>query len=151
MGAKKSAGILLFRRRTQPQYFLVHPGGPYWVKKDTGAWSIPKGECDGEDPRTAALREFEEETGTRLETSLIDLGTTKLRSGKVIVAYGAEGDLDEKRLNSNKIELEWPPRSGKKILVPEVDKGEWFYLDEAMKRINEAQRVFLERLSRMMM
>jgi len=146
MGAKKSAGILLYRRKSETEYFLVHPGGPFWAKKDEGAWSIPKGEYEGEDPRQAALREFEEETGTALKAELHDLGTTKLKSGKVIVAYAAEGELDETNLKSNFITLEWPPRTGKIIQVPEVDKGAWFTFEEAMRRINGAQRVFLERL-----
>src|ERR1700716_1878405 len=115
--ARRSAGILLYRQSgDEPEVLLVHPGGPFWARKDDGAWSIPKGEyADDEDPRAAALREFEEELGTALPggDALVDLGEVKQRSGKVVTAYGLEGDLDASDITSNTFEMEWPPRSGK--------------------------------------
>ena len=146
--AKRSAGILLYRRTPAIEVLLVHPGGPFWAKKDLGAWSIPKGELDdGEDPRACARREFAEETGTALpDGDLEDLGAVKLKSGKQVHAFAAEGDLDPETLLSNTFELEWPPRSGRHVQVPEVDRAAWFDLDEAAEKILEAQRVFLERL-----
>ena len=127
---------------------IVHPGGPFWARKDAGAWSIPKGEyAEGEDPQACALREFEEETGTALpEGALIELGTAKQRSGKVVTAWAAEGDLDADAIKSNEFEMEWPPRSGRMQSFPEVDRAGWFGLDEAAGRLNPAQAVFLERL-----
>jgi predicted NUDIX family NTP pyrophosphohydrolase len=127
---------------------IVHPGGPFWAKKDEGAWSIPKGEyAEGEDPQACALREFEEETGTALpEGELIELGAAKQRSGKVVTAWGAEGDLDADAIRSNEFEMEWPPRSGRMRSFPEVDRAGWFGLDEAAAKLNPAQGVFIERL-----
>jgi predicted NUDIX family NTP pyrophosphohydrolase len=127
---------------------IVHPGGPFWARKDEGAWSIPKGEyAEGEDPQACALREFEEETGTALpEGELIELGTAKQRSGKVVTAWAAEGDLDADAIKSNEFEMEWPPRSGRMRSFPEVDRAGWFGLDEAAAKLNPAQAVFLERL-----
>jgi predicted NUDIX family NTP pyrophosphohydrolase len=128
---------------------LVHPGGPFWAKKDAGAWSIPKGEYDdGEDPRACAAREFEEELGTPLppEAELVELGTVKLRSGKEIVAFAAVGDLDPETISSNTFTLEWPPRSGRRQEFPEVDRAGWFGLDEAREKLNPAQTELLERL-----
>jgi predicted NUDIX family NTP pyrophosphohydrolase len=128
---------------------LVHPGGPFWAKKDAGAWSIPKGEYgDGEDPRVCAAREFEEELGTPLpaDAELTELGTVKLRSGKEIVAFGAAGDLDADAIRSNTFTLEWPPRSGVMREFPEVDRAGWFGLDEAREKLNPAQAALLERL-----
>ena len=127
---------------------IVHPGGPFWARKDEGAWSIPKGEyAEGEDPQACALREFEEETGTALpEGELIELGTAKQRSGKVVTAWAAEGDLDADAIRSNEFEMEWPPRSGRMRSFPEVDRAGWFGLDEAAAKLNPAQAVFLERL-----
>lgn len=126
----------------------MHPGGPFWAKKDEGAWSIPKGEhADGEDPLACALREFEEETGTALpEGELIELGIAKQRSGKVVRAWAAEGDLDADAITSNEFELEWPPRSGRRKTFPEVDRAGWFDLETAAGKLNPAQVVFLERL-----
>jgi predicted NUDIX family NTP pyrophosphohydrolase len=138
-----SAGILLHRPGPAGrEVLLVHPGGPYWAKKDEGAWSIPKGECaPGEDPRLRALIEFAEETGTALDpsTELRELGSVRLKSGKVVIAFAAAGDLDADAITSNTFELEWPPRSGRRIQVPEVDRAAWFGLDEARRRINAAQ------------
>lgn len=146
--AKRSAGILLYRRNPALEVLLVHPGGPFWAKKDLGAWSIPKGEHDAaEEALACALREFEEETGTRPAAGdLADLGTVKQKSGKVVQAWALEGDLDAAAIRSNTFELEWPPRSGRVREFPEIDRAEWFGADEARERINPAQAAFLERL-----
>jgi predicted NUDIX family NTP pyrophosphohydrolase len=127
---------------------LVHPGGPFWAKKDAGAWSIPKGEYeDGEDPRACAAREFEEELGTPAPAgALEELGTVKLRSGKQILAFALAGDLDADAVRSNTFTLEWPPRSGRMQEFPEVDRAGWFSLDEARVKLNPAQAQFLDRL-----
>ena len=146
---RKSAGILLYRRRAEgPEALLVHPGGPFWQKKDLGAWSIPKGEYeDGEDARACALREFEEELGARApERALAELGTARQAGGKLVTAWAAEGDFDAAALRSNTFTLEWPPRSGAMREFPEVDRADWFPLDEARRRINAAQAVFVDRL-----
>ena len=146
---KRSAGILLYRwPNGEPEVLLVHPGGPYWEKKDLGAWSIPKGEYDdAEDPRACALREFEEELGARPpEGELAALGTAKQSGGKVVTAWAVEGDLDPAGARSNTFTLEWPPRSGVMRDFPEVDRADWFPLDDARERINPAQAVFLDRL-----
>ena len=144
-----SAGILLWRRREELEVLLVHPGGPFWARKDEGAWSIPKGECEpGEDLRARALTEFAEETGTALGNGaeLRDLGEVEQKNGKVVVAFGCEGDLDPTTVVSNTFELEWPPRSGRRQSFPEVDRAAWFGLDEARRRINSAQAALLDRL-----
>jgi len=147
---KRSAGILLYRRKRRTlELLLVHPGGPFWAKKDAGAWSIPKGEYeDGDDPRAAALREFEEELGSALPagTELVELGTVKLKSGKRITAFAAEGDLDAETISSNTFEMEWPPRSGRMQAFPEVDRAGWFSIEEAREKLNPAQAEFLVRL-----
>jgi predicted NUDIX family NTP pyrophosphohydrolase len=145
----RSAGILLYRLGEDgPEVLLVHPGGPFWARKDAGAWSIPKGEHDDdEDPQACALREFEEETGTALSpAALADLGTVKLKSGKLVAAWAVEGDLDADAITSNTFELEWPPRSGNKQTFPEVDRAGWFSLEEAREKLNPAQGEFLDRL-----
>lgn len=146
--AKRSAGILLHRRRGELEVLLVHPGGPFWAKKDLGAWSIPKGEHDdGEDALACALREFEEETGTSpAPGALDDLGSVRLKSGKVVQAWALEGDLDPDAIRSNTFTLEWPPRSGREREFPEVDRAAWFGLAEAAERINPGQAAFLDRL-----
>jgi len=147
---KSSAGILLHRRTDAgPEVLLVHPGGPFWARKDLGAWSIPKGELDdGEDPRACALREFAEETGTQLpEGALEDLGSVRLKSGKEVLAFAALGDLDPERIVSNTFELEWPPRSGRMQTFPEVDRAGWFGLDAARAKLNPAQAAFVDRLT----
>ena len=149
----RSAGILLYRLRDGvPEVLLVHPGGPYWANKDAGAWSIPKGEHgDEEDAQACALREFEEETGTRLpEEALADLGTARLKSGKRVSAWAVEGDLDADVITSNEFELEWPPRSGRMQTFPEVDRAGWFRLDDAREKLNPAQAAFLDRLSELL-
>jgi predicted NUDIX family NTP pyrophosphohydrolase len=147
--SRRSAGILLYRERDGRQVLLVHPGGPYWAKKDAGAWSIPKGEYeDGDDPEACARREFEEELGTPLpaDTELRELGTVRLRSGKHITAYAAAGDLDADAIHSNTFTLEWPPRSGVQREFLEVDRAGWFSLEEAREKLNPAQAELLERL-----
>jgi predicted NUDIX family NTP pyrophosphohydrolase len=148
-GKQSSAGILLHRAGIGGrEVLLVHPGGPFWARKDVGAWSIPKGELDGdEDPRTCARREFAEETGAVLpEGALDELGAVKLKSGKVVVAFAAEGDLDPETLVSNTFELEWPPRSGRVQTFPEVDRAGWFDLATAREKLNPAQAAFVDRL-----
>ena len=148
--AQRSAGILLYRRAaTGPEVFLVHPGGPFWAKKDAGAWSIPKGEHeDGDDPRACALREFEEELGTPLpaDAELVELGSVKLKSGKHVTAYAVEGDLDADSITSNTFTMEWPPRSGRTREFPEVDRAGWFDLETAREKLNPAQAELLVRL-----
>jgi predicted NUDIX family NTP pyrophosphohydrolase len=147
---RRSAGILLYRLSGGvPEVLLVHPGGPFWKNKDSGAWSIPKGEYgDDEDPRACARREFEEETGTALLAGeLADLGSARQRSGKIVTAFAAEGDIDADAIVSNDFEMEWPPRSGRMQSFPEVDRAGWFGLDEAAEKLNPAQVVFLERLN----
>lgn len=129
---------------------LVHPGGPFWVTKDLGAWSVPKGEIeDGEEPRACALREFEEELGTPLgcdSAELIELGSVRQKSGKVVHCWAAEGEFDPATLRSNTFSMEWPPRFGAEREFPEVDRAEWFGHEEARRKINPAQVDFLDRL-----
>jgi predicted NUDIX family NTP pyrophosphohydrolase len=147
---RKSAGILLHRDGARGrEVLLVHPGGPAWARKDQGAWSIPKGEYDPtEEALAAAKREFEEELGTAApDGEAHDLGEVRQRSGKLVRAWALEGDLDPAQITSNTCELEWPPRSGKLIEIPEVDRGEWFALDQAKEKINPAQQALLDRLS----
>ncbi len=144
-----SAGILLYRTGGgATEVLLVHPGGPFWARRDAGVWSIPKGEYeDGEDPRACALREFEEETGSALPPGeLIDLGSVKQRGGKVVSAWAAEGDLDADAVRSNTFTMEWPPRSGRTAEFPEVDRAGWFDPDSARDKLNPAQTAFLDRL-----
>jgi len=145
----RSAGILLYRIRDgEPEVLIVHPGGPFWARKDAGAWSIPKGEHDDdEDAQACALREFEEETGTALTpAALADLGTVRLKSGKLVAAWAVEGDLDADTITSNTFELEWPPRTGRTQEFPEIDRAEWFGLDAAREKLNPAQSAFVDRL-----
>jgi predicted NUDIX family NTP pyrophosphohydrolase len=146
--ASSSAGILLYRRRAgELEVLLVHPGGPFWATRDAGAWSIPKGEYGDEDPLAAARREFEEELGSPAPHGpVIDLGEVRLKSGKLVRAWALEGDLDAAGASSNTCEIEWPPRSGRMIEIPEVDRAEWFGLDEAGRQLNPAQVALLERL-----
>jgi predicted NUDIX family NTP pyrophosphohydrolase len=146
--AKKSAGVLLFRfRGSAAEVFLVHPGGPLWARKDDGAWSIPKGEfADEEDPLAAARREFEEETGVRLSGEMIPLSPLRQPGGKVVHAWAVEGDLDPAGLRSNTFLLEWPPRSGRRAEFPEVDRGGWFSIEAAARKILIGQAGFLGQL-----
>ena len=147
--AKPSAGILMYRGRgTTLELLLVHPGGPFWAKKDEGAWSIPKGEYEaGEEKLLAAKREFEEELGsTPPQRVCIDLGELEQPSRKVIAAFAVEGDFDPSKLNSNHFEVEWPPKSGKRQSFPEVDRAEWFAPDQARKKILPGQAPFIDRL-----
>ncbi len=146
---KLSAGILLYRKAHGAlEVFLVHPGGPFWMKKDLGAWSIPKGEYEkGDDAFEAALREFEEETGTACPKGEVrSLDTVKLSSGKVISAWAMEGDCNAEAIHSNTFSMEWPPKSGKTQEFPEVDRAEWFGLAAARAKIHPMQGAFLERL-----
>jgi predicted NUDIX family NTP pyrophosphohydrolase len=145
----RSAGILLYRTHEGAlQVLLVHPGGPAWARRDEGAWSIPKGEYEpDEDALAAARREFEEELGAPApDGAPQDLGEVRQRSGKLVRAFALPGDLDADSIQSNTFELEWPPRSGRRIEVPEVDRAEWFTLKRASEKINPAQIVLLERL-----
>lgn len=149
--AATSAGILPYRRRgASLEVLLVHPGGPFWTKKDEGAWSIPKGEFDPEEePRTCALRELEEELGSALGLTvedLTELGSVRQKSGKVVHCWAAEADFDPAQLRSNSFEMEWPPRSGKRQEFPEVDRAGWFEPEAARAKINPAQADFLDRL-----
>jgi len=147
--AKTSAGLLMFRVSSGAlQVLLVHPGGPFWAKKDEGAWSIPKGElAAGEAPLTAARREFEEETGCRAQGPFIPLTPITQRGGKLVQAWAVEGDCDPAQLRSNLFSLEWPPRSGKRQQFPEVDRAEWFSVPVALQKINPAQRGFVSELA----
>jgi predicted NUDIX family NTP pyrophosphohydrolase len=149
--AKTSAGILLYRGDGDSlEVLLVHPGGPFWSKKDEGVWSIPKGELDeGEESRACALRELEEEIGSSLglvPERLIELGEVRLKSGKRVQGWAAEGDFDPAGLRSNTFTMEWPPRSGKEREFPEVDRAEWFAPEQARLKLNPAQAAFLDRL-----
>jgi len=145
----RSAGIVLHRAGAAGlEVLLVHPGGPFWAKKDLGAWSIPKGEYEpGEDPKACALREFEEETGTRLaEPELVDLGAVVQKAGKEVTAWAARGDLDPADVRSNSFTMEWPPRSGRQQEFPEVDRAEWFTIEAARGKLVSAQVELLDRL-----
>jgi predicted NUDIX family NTP pyrophosphohydrolase len=146
--AKQSAGLLLYRfREGALEVFLVHPGGPFWAKKDLGVWSIPKGEMDeGEELLDAARREFEEETGFRPEGSFRELTPVRQRSGKIVHAWVVEGNCDPTAIRSNTITIEWPPRSGRQLEIPEVDRGGWFAIDNAEEKILEGQRGLLDEL-----
>jgi predicted NUDIX family NTP pyrophosphohydrolase len=145
---KQSAGLLMFRRHTtELEVFLVHPGGPFWSKKDEGTWTLPKGEYEvGEEPLAAARREFQEETGFYAHEPFIELGSIRQKSGKVVFAWAFEGDCDPARLVSNTCQIEWPPRSGRRMQIPEVDRGAWFTLAQAATSIREEQRPLLLRL-----
>lgn len=147
-----SAGILLFRRTADDglEVLVAHPGGPYFAKKDAGYWSIPKGEVEGEeDLIDVARREFEEETGFPVlapDTALIGLGEITQKGGKRVVAWAAEGDLDPAAAHSNTFEIEWPPRSGRRIEVPEIDRVAWCSPDEARRLLKDAQAPLVDRL-----
>jgi predicted NUDIX family NTP pyrophosphohydrolase len=149
---KKSAGILLYRVHKHVfEVMLVHPGGPFWKNKDDGAWSIPKGEYEeGEDPLDAAKREIKEETGIIVSGEFLKLTPLKQKSGKIIYAWALQQDADVSQIMSNSFELEWPPKSGQKILIPEIDKAEWFSLENATKKIIPGQIPFLQELEIML-
>ncbi len=146
--SKQGAGLLMFRRKEQDyEVFLVHPGGPYWARKNEGAWTIPKGEyVDDEEPLAAARREFTEETSFIAREPFIELGSVSQKSGKVITAWAFEGDCDPAELVSNTCEVEWPPRSHRRIVIPEVDRGAWFSPEEAAIFIRAEQQPLLLRL-----
>lgn len=149
---KKSAGFLMYRHREgNLEVFLVHMGGPYWVNKDIGAWSIPKGEYESdEDPFHVARREFLEETGLEAVGEFIPLMDFKQPGGKLITAWAFEGDCDAKGVKSNKFSMEWPPRSGKIQEFPEVDRAEWFAADEAKEKILKGQRPLIDELEQIL-
>jgi predicted NUDIX family NTP pyrophosphohydrolase len=130
---KRSAGLLMYRRQQdEVEVFLVHPGGPYWASKDHGVWTIPKGEYeDDEEPFAAAKREFFEETGFTAHGEFLSLGEVRQKSGKIVTAWAFEGDRDATQLQSNTCEIEWPPKSGKRLQIPEIDRGGWFTMDDA--------------------
>jgi predicted NUDIX family NTP pyrophosphohydrolase len=145
---KRSAGLLLYRRRKgRLEVFLIHPGGPYFAKKDRGAWGIPKGEYEaGEDALDAARREFTEETGFTAQGAFLPLGEIRQKSGKLTSAWAFEGDCDPAQLVSNTCEIQWPPRSGRTVTIPEVDAGRWFSLAEARQFLREDQHPLLNQL-----
>ncbi len=147
--AKRSAGLLMFRRRdSDVEVLLIHPGGPYWTGKDNSAWSIPKGEIEiDEREQDAAKREFEEETGLVPRGELYPLKPVRLKSGKAVYAWFFEGDWDPMNLKSSTFAIEWPPRSGRIVEYPEADRAAWFTLEEAMVKIQQGQIGFLEELS----
>jgi predicted NUDIX family NTP pyrophosphohydrolase len=143
---KRSAGLLLYRRKGKAfEFFLVHPGGPFWRRKDAGAWTVPKGAIEqGEDPLAAARREFAEETGFSVDGAFVELGDFKQPGGKHVAVWAVEGDCDPAKLTSNEFEMEWPPRSGKRESFPEVDRGAWFSENEAREKFLIGQRSLLE-------
>jgi len=144
---KRSAGILLYRRAgDEIRVLLAHPGGPFWARKDEGAWTIPKGEFENEDALAAARREFAEETGSVLEGECVALTPCVQKNGKIVHAFALEGDLDVNTIKSNLFEMEWPPHSGKRSQFPEIDRAEWFTLAAAREKINPAQRALLAEL-----
>jgi predicted NUDIX family NTP pyrophosphohydrolase len=147
---KASAGLLLYRGSPQGlEVLLVHPGGPFWKKKDAGAWSIPKGEYgEDEDPLAAARREFEEETGAAVEGEFLPLTPIRQKGGKQVLAWAVRADFDPSVLRSNLFSMEWPPRSGRQQEFPEVDRAEWFPLDAAREKILESQKPLLDELER---
>ena len=145
---KRSAALLVYKRASNGiQVFLVHPGGPFWARKDLGAWSIPKGEFDdSEEGLAAAKREFFEEVGQRVDGDFLALTPRKQPGGKIIHAWAVEGEVDEAAVRSNEFEMEWPPKSGRKARFPEIDRGQWFSLSEASRRIVPGQAAILDEL-----
>jgi predicted NUDIX family NTP pyrophosphohydrolase len=145
--AKNSAGLLMFRASPALEVLLVHLGGPFWAKKDLGAWFVPKGEIEpGEDTLEAAKREFQEETGIAPSEPFLALGSVKNKSGKTITAWAFRGDGDPAKIRSNTFRIEWPPRSGKMAEFPEIDRAAFYTLSEAKEKMNTAEAVFLQRL-----
>ena len=148
MKNKQSAGLLLYRRRKGTlQVLLVHPGGPFWQNRDEGAWSIPKGEVgEGEDPLAAAVREFAEETGFLVSGRFIAMDPVRMKSGKLIRAWALHRNVNAARVRSNNFEMEWPPKSGRSRLFPEVDRAAWLDIPGGLKKINGAQQDFIRQL-----
>jgi predicted NUDIX family NTP pyrophosphohydrolase len=147
---KRSAGLMMYRRRLRSlEVFLVHPGGPFFAKKDLGVWTVPKGEyLEGELPLEAAKREFQEETGFPVPETFLDLGSIKQAGGKIVCAWAFEGDCDPGKMISNHCEVEWPPRSGRLIEIAEADRGAWFSIYEAKERIKATQIPLIDRLAK---
>jgi len=145
---KQSAGLLLYRvQKTHLEVFLVHPGGPLWTKMDSGVWSIPKGEFDEEEPLLAAKREFQEETGFDApQGEYIPLKQVRQKSGKIVHAWAIQGEIDGESVHSNDFEMEWPPRSGRRQTFPEIDKGAWFSVEDALGKINPGQVGLIQEL-----
>ena len=150
--AKKSAGILMYRRaRDAVEVFLVHPGGPFWAKKDLGSWSIPKGEYDdNENALAAATREFREETGFEIAGQLMSLATVKQPGGKVVSVWAVEGNCDPEALRSTSFAIEWPPKSGRRAEFPEVDRAGWFTLSEARAKLTSGQVPLVDALDELL-
>jgi len=146
---KKSAGILLYRLTNQIlEVLLVHPGGPFWAKKDLGAWSIPKGEfSDDEEPLAAAIREFHEETGTELNGNFISMTPVKQRNGKIVYSFALEQDFDTSKIKSNTFAMEWPPKSGNQQEFPEIDRAEWFDFNTSKQKLNQHQAAIIDELA----
>ena len=149
---KRSAGLLMYRNpRGELEVFLLHPGGPFWAKKDRGAWAIPKGEYEkNEDPLAAAKREFQEETGFKPADKLLDLGSIRQTNGKVVVAWAFEGNCNPADLVSNTCQVEWPPHSGRSLEIPEVDEGRWFRIRQARDFIRKDQEELIGRLVKLL-
>jgi predicted NUDIX family NTP pyrophosphohydrolase len=149
---RRSAGLLMYRRQNlELEVFLVHPGGPFWAKKNLGAWSVPKGGYEEDEPALdAARREFQEETGFVAEGNFLELGEVLQAGGKVVSAWAFEGDCNPAALTSNLCHVEWPPRSGRMIEIPEVDRGAWFLISDARQHILKTQAPFLDRLLRLL-
>ena len=150
---RESAGLLMYRKRAAGvEVFLAHPGGPIWAKKDKGVWTIPKGRHEGtETPLDAAKREFNEETGFAAKGPFIELGSVTQKSGKVVTGWAFKGNCDPAKLTSNTCELEWPPRSGKIVVIPEVDRGAWFNLTEARASIRPEQVPLVDALEALLL
>jgi predicted NUDIX family NTP pyrophosphohydrolase len=145
---KRSAGLLLFRRSNHLELFLVHPGGPFWARKDDGAWSLPKGEySEDEDALQAAKREFQEETSIPIDGDFLPLGELRQPSGKLITAWALEQDVDPTLVKSNMSSMEWPPKSGKTQEFPEVDRAAWFPISQARRKLLKGQIAFINRLA----
>ena len=151
--AKQSAGVLMYRRSGgEVEVVLVHPGGPFFAKKDAGSWGIPKGEHEkDEEPLTAARREFTEETGFTADGEFVELGSVRQKSGKIVTAWAMEGDCDPIDLVSNTCSIEWPPRSGRSMEIPEIDQGRWFGLNEARAWIRKEQEPLLDSLATLLL
>ena len=145
---KRSAGLLMYRRQQdEVEVFLVHPGGPYWASKDQGVWTIPKGEYEeDEEPFAAAKREFFEETGFTAHGEFFSLGEVRQKNGKLVTAWAFQGDCDPAQLQSNTCEIDWPPKSGKRLEIPEIDRGRWFTMDDARRYIRQELDKLLLRL-----